>query len=154
MFKAQKYDDAVRRYKKAIDHVSRPEIVSNMSPDEAEEAKKIKVSCHLNSAQCYIEAADTAMQSGGKDAAEPFYKKARTSCDDVIELDAGSMKALFRRSLCWEKLGELESAMKDIKKGLTIAPEDADFKKSQERLEKLYKKQKDGQKKVFAKMFG
>lgn len=154
MFKAQKFDDAVRRYKKAIDHVSRPEVVSNMTPEEAEEARKIKVSCHLNSAQCYIKAADTAMTSGGKNAAEPFYKKARTSCDDVMDLDAENIKALFRRSLCWEKLGELDSAMKDIKRGLNLKPDDADLKKSQERIDRLLKKQKEGQKKVYSKMFG
>eukprot|EP00913_Durusdinium_trenchii_P029702 g27839.t1 len=111
MFKAQKFDDAVRRYKKAIEHVSRPEVQSNLTPEEAEEAKKIKVSCHLNSAQCYIKAGEAATQSGGKNAAELFYKKARTSCDD--ELDASSIKAIFRRSLCYEKLGELEDALKD-----------------------------------------
>eukprot|EP00439_Symbiodinium_sp_Y106_P077406 s316_g16.t1 len=112
MFKAQKFDDAVRRYKKAIDHVSRPEVVSNLTPDEAEEAKKVKVSCHLNSAQCYIKAGEAAAQSGGKNAAEPFYKKARTSCEDVLELDSSNIKAMFRRSLCQEKLGELEDALK------------------------------------------
>lgn len=154
MFKAQKFDDAIRRYKKAIEHVSRPEVVSNMTPDEAEESNKIKVSCHLNSAQCFIKAADTASQEGGKNASEPFYKKARTSCDDVLELDDKNLKAFFRRSTCWEKLGELENAMKDIKKGLVVSPDDADFKKAQDRLEKLLKKQKEGQKKVFSKMFG
>jgi len=154
MFKAQKFDDAVRRYKKAIEHVTRPEVVSNLTPEEAEEAKKIKVSCHLNSAQCYIKAGEAATQSGGKNAAEPFYKKARTSCDDVLELDSASIKAIFRRSLCFEKLGELEDALKDIKKGLGVSPEDSDLKKSQDRLQKLLNKQKEGQKKVFSKMFG
>jgi len=154
MFKAQKFDDAVRRYKKAIEHVTRPEVVSNLTPDEAEEAKKIKVSCHLNSAQCYIKAGEAATAQQGKNAAEPFFKKARTSCDDVLELDAGSIKAIFRRSLCYEKLGDLEDALKDIKKGLGVSPEDADLKKSQDRLQKLLNKQKEGQKKVFSKMFG
>jgi len=50
--------------------------------------------------------------------------------------------------------GELDNAMKDIKKGLNVAPEDGDLKKSQERLDKLLKRQKEGQKKVFSKMFG
>jgi len=154
MFKAQKFDDAIRRYKKAIEHVTRPEVKSNSTPDEAEETKKIQVSCHLNSAQCYIKAADTAAQSGGKNGAEPFYKKARDSCDNVLELDEKNIKAIFRRSMCWEKLGELDNAMKDIKKGLNVAPEDGDLKKSQERLDKLLKRQKEGQKKVFSKMFG
>lgn len=154
MFKAQKFDDAIRRYKKAIDHVSRPEVASNMTPDEAEEAKKIKVSCHLNSAQCYLKAADAAAATGGKNAAEPFYKKARTSCDDVLELDEENIKGMFRRSLCWEKLGEIENAAKDIKKAMAISPEDADLKKSWDRIERLHKKQKEGQKKVFSKMFG
>jgi FK506-binding protein 4/5 len=154
MFKAQKYDDALRRYKKAVDHVSRPEAASNMTPEEAEEARKIKVSCHLNSAQCYLKAADTAHASGGKNAAEPFYKKARVSCEDVLDLDAENIKALFRRSLCWEKLGEQSNAMKDIKKALVAAPDDADLKRSQARIEKLMQKEKEGQKKVFSKMFG
>eukprot|EP00933_Yihiella_yeosuensis_P044365 TRINITY_DN39462_c0_g1_i1.p1 TRINITY_DN39462_c0_g1~~TRINITY_DN39462_c0_g1_i1.p1 ORF type:complete len:735 (+),score=195.67 TRINITY_DN39462_c0_g1_i1:64-2268(+) len=154
MFKAQKYDDAIRRYKKAIEHTSRPEVVANLTPDEAEECRKIKVSCHLNSAQCYLKAADTAAQSGGKNAAEPFYKKAKTSCDDVLSLDEKNLKGLFRRSMCWEKIGELSDAMKDIKSGLAVSPDDVDFKKSQARLETLLKKQKDGQKKVFSKMFG
>jgi len=154
MFKAQKFDDAIRRYKKAVDHVSRPEVAQNLNPEEAEEAKKLKVSCHLNSAQCYIKAAETAFQAGGKNAAEPFYKKARTSCEDVLDLDDANIKAIFRRSLCFEKIGELETAMKDIKKGLTAQPEDADLKKSQERLQRLLAKQKEGQKRVFSKMFG
>merc|ERR550514_1017430 len=154
MLKAQKFDDAIRRYKKAIDHVSRPEVVSNMTPDEADEAKKIKVSCHSNTTQCYLKGADVAFSDKGKDAAEPFYKKARTSCDDVLELDPDNIKALSRRSLCWEKLGELETAAKDIKKALAIQPEDADLKRSQARLEKLLTRQKEGQKKVYAKMFG
>lgn len=154
MLKAQKFDDAIRRYKKAIDHVSRPEVVSNMTPDEADEANKIKVSCHSNTTQCYLKGADVAFSDKGKDAAEPFYKKARTSCDDVLELDPDNIKALFRRSLCWEKLGELETAAKDIKKALAIQPEDADLKRSQARLEKLLTRQKEGQKKVYAKMFG
>mmetsp|Transcript_13370 Transcript_13370/g.25246 ORF Transcript_13370/g.25246 Transcript_13370/m.25246 type:complete len:749 (+) Transcript_13370:130-2376(+) len=154
MFKAQKFDDAIRRYKKAIDHVSRPEVLSNFTPEEADEAKKIKVSCHLNSAQCYLKAADSAATSGGKNAAEPFYKKARTSCDDVLALDEENIKGMFRRSMCWEKLGELDNAAKDIKKALSISPEDGDLKKSMDRLERLHKKQKEGQKKVFSKMFG
>jgi len=154
MFKAQKFDDAIRRYKKAIEHVCRPELVSNLTPDEAEEARKLKVSCHLNSAQCYIKAADTAFAQSGKNGAEPFYKKAKTSCDDVLSLDEENIKALFRRSTCWEKLGECESAMKDVKKALLKDPENADLKKSQARIEKLFQKQKDGQKKVYSKMFG
>lgn len=154
MFKAQKFDDAVRRYKKAIDHVSRPECESNLTPQEAEDAKKIKVSCHLNSAQCYLKAAETALSDGGKNAAEPFYKKAKVSCDDVLDLDSENIKAMYRRGLCWEKLGELDTSMKDIKKALKMKPDDVDLKKSAERLERLTKKQKEGQKKVFSKMFG
>merc|ERR1712151_1138546 len=107
-----------------------------------------------NSTQCYLKAADTAFSSGGKDAAEPFYKRARTSCDDVLSLDEENIKAMFRRSLCWEKLGEFEPAMKDIKKALKTDPENDDLKKSQGRIEKLMAKQKEGQKKVFSKMFG
>merc|ERR550514_322 len=154
MFKASKFDDAIRRYKKAIDHVSRPEAVSNMTPDEASEAKKIKLSCHANCTMCYLKGADKAQESGGKDAAEPFYKKAKTACEEVLDLDPENIKALFRRGLCWEKLGEFEHAAKDVKKALDIAPDNTDLQKSQERLQKLLQRQKEVQKKVYAKMFG
>eukprot|EP00971_Amphidinium_carterae_P038123 749365-Amphidinium_carterae.1 len=57
LFKAGKFDDAIRRYKKAVDHVSRPEVAQNLSPEEKEQADKIKSGCFLNMAQCYIKAA-------------------------------------------------------------------------------------------------
>merc|ERR1711957_852013 len=120
-----KYDDAIIRYKKAIAHASRPEAVANYTPDENEEARKLKVSCHANSAQCYLKAADAAHKDGGTNASEPYYKKARTSCDDVLDLDPENVKAMFRRSLCWEKMGDVQAAMKDIKNALKQQPEDA-----------------------------
>ena len=81
-------------------------------------------------------------------------KKARTSCDDVLQLDEANVNAMFRRSLCCEKLGELESAMTDIKKALDVDPENYDCKKSQERLNKQLQRLMEGQKNVYSKMFG
>mmetsp|Transcript_57229 Transcript_57229/g.125384 ORF Transcript_57229/g.125384 Transcript_57229/m.125384 type:complete len:740 (+) Transcript_57229:39-2258(+) len=154
MFKAQKYDDAVRRYKKALEHLRRPELVNNATPDEKSTMDATATSCHLNSAQCYLKAAALAEAEQGKNGGEPFYKKARTSCDEALELNPESIKALFRRATCYEKLGETDMARKDIHAGLKIAPEDGDLKKADARLEKLQVKEKEKAKAMYGKMFG
>merc|ERR1719265_1802472 len=51
LFKAGKFDDAIRRYRKACEHLTRPEV--------KEQANAIMTSCHLNTAQSYIKAAGT-----------------------------------------------------------------------------------------------
>jgi len=153
LFKAGKFDDAIRRYKKAVDHVSRPEVAQNLSPDEKEQADKIKSGCYLNMAQCYIKAATQVETDKGKNDAEPYYKKAKNSLDDCLELGE-NVKARFRRANMWEKLGDIDKALSDIKAGLQVEPEDKDLLKSKERFEKLQNKQKEAQKKMYGKMFG
>mmetsp|Transcript_48774 Transcript_48774/g.115915 ORF Transcript_48774/g.115915 Transcript_48774/m.115915 type:complete len:700 (-) Transcript_48774:54-2153(-) len=153
LFKAGKFDDAIRRYKKAVDHVTRPEVAQNLSPEEKEQADKIKSGCHLNMAQCYIKAASQVETDKGKNDAEPYYKKAKNSLDDCLEIGE-NVKARFRRANVWEKLGDIDKAMTDIKAALQVEPEDKDLLKSRDRFEKLLNKQKEAQKKMYGKMFG
>jgi tetratricopeptide (TPR) repeat protein len=153
MFKAGKFDDAIRRYKKAVDHISRPEVAQNMSPEEKEQADKIKTGCYLNMSLCYSKAAAQVESEKDKNAAEPFYKKAKTSLDDCLDIGE-NVKARFRRANMWEKLGDIEKAMEDIKAALKVEPEDADLLKSKARFEKVMDKQKKAQQKMYGKMFG
>merc|ERR1719265_353269 len=57
LFKAGKHDDAIRRWKKACEHLTRPEVKENLIPEEKEKADAIMTSCHINTAQSYIKAA-------------------------------------------------------------------------------------------------
>lgn len=153
MLKAGKFDDAIRRFKKAVDHISRPEVAQNMSPEEKEQADKIKTGCYLNMSLCYSKAAAQVESDKDRNAAEPYYKKAKTSLDDCLDIGE-SIKARFRRANVWEKLGDIDKAMEDIKAALKVDPEDADLLKSKARFEKVKDKQKADQKKVYGKMFG
>lgn len=153
LLKAGKFDDSIRRYKKAVDHISRPEVAQNMSPEEKEQADKIKTGCYLNMSLCYSKAAAQVESDKDKNAAEPYYKKAKTSLDDCLDIGE-SIKARFRRANVWEKLGDIDKAMEDIKAALKVDPEDADLLKSKARFEKVMDKQKAAQKKIYGKMFG
>jgi tetratricopeptide (TPR) repeat protein len=100
LFKAGKHDDAIRRWKKACEHLTRPEVKENLSPEEKEKADAIMTSCYINTAQSYIKAA-TGVEATDKNAAEPFYKKAMTACDNALQIGE-NVKARFRRALCYE----------------------------------------------------
>merc|ERR1711990_543203 len=153
LFKTGKHDDAIRRWKKACDHLNRPEVKENMTPDEKEQATQIMTSCYVNTAQSYITAAKQQEVAAGKNEAAVFYKKAMNSLDKALEM-ADTVKARFRRSLCHEKLGDLKAAMDDIDAGLKLEPENADFKKAKVRIEKLQEAEKAKAKKMYGKMFG
>jgi hypothetical protein len=153
LFKAGKHDDAIRRWKKACDHLNRPEVKENMTPDEKEQATQIMTSCYVNTAQSYITAAKQQEVAAGKNEASVFYKKAMNSLDTALEM-ADTVKARFRRSLCHEKLGDLSKAMDDINAGLKLEPENADLTKGKVRIEKLQEAEKAKAKKMYGKMFG
>jgi cell division ATPase FtsA len=153
LFKAGKHDDAIRRWKKACDHLTRPEVKENMTPEEKEQATQIMTTCHVNTAQSYITAAKKQEVDAGKNEASVFYKKAMNSLDTALEM-SDTVKARFRRSVCHEKLGDLAKAMDDINAGLKLEPENADLKKAQVRIEKLQEAEKAKAKKMYGKMFG
>merc|ERR1719181_1551591 len=148
LFKAGKHDDAIRRWKKACEHLTRPEVKENMTPDEKEQATQIMTTCHVNTAQSYITAAKQQETAAGKNEAAVFYKKAMNSLDTALEM-ADTIKARFRRSICHEKLGDLVKAMDDINAGLALEPENADFKKAKVRIEKLQEQEKAKAKKMY-----
>merc|ERR1711964_248329 len=143
----------VRRYKKAVDHCTRPEVKENLTPEEQETVNGILASCHMNTAQAYLKAAATQESDKGKNEAEPFYKKAKRECDDALEI-ADTVKARFRRAICWEKLGEVAKAIADIKAAQKIDPDDKDLKRALEKYAKISSTEKSKSKKMFGKMFG
>merc|ERR1711935_1255966 len=120
LFKAGKHDDAIRRWKKACDHLSRCEAAA-LSAEQIEESNAVLISCNNNMANCYLKAAATQEKDKGRNEAAPFYTKAMTCCDNVLDI-ADNVKGRFRRATCWERLGEVQKAMKDIKAGLVLEP--------------------------------
>merc|ERR1712232_49945 len=148
LFKAGSYPEAILRYQKAQAMISK---MFDVSTEDKVEADKISVSCHLNTAQSYTKSitADTP-----KDNAEVLYLKIERACTSALEIDATSVKALFRKAVALEHLGEIDEAMKTIKAALKVDEENADCKKQEKRLEQLQARQLQKQKKMYGKMFG
>eukprot|EP00746_Dinoflagellata_sp_MGD_P016444 gnl/MRDRNA2_/MRDRNA2_137114_c0_seq1.p1 gnl/MRDRNA2_/MRDRNA2_137114_c0~~gnl/MRDRNA2_/MRDRNA2_137114_c0_seq1.p1 ORF type:complete len:793 (-),score=173.59 gnl/MRDRNA2_/MRDRNA2_137114_c0_seq1:72-2450(-) len=146
LFHAKKYRDAIRRFLQAVDHAKK--VADVLTTDEVAEVKNMKVSCYLNIAQCYLNTHEPVAKIDSKKRAEPLIDMARTACDHALEIDSKNIKAMWRRSLCFEKLGNLEGAIKEIKRALKVQPEDTELKLNLERLKKSF----EPQKKMYSKM--
>merc|ERR1712230_208129 len=103
---------------------------------------------------CYMKAAAPLEEKEGKNASEPFYKKAKTACDDAIDKNDANVKAYWRRAVCYEKFGEFDKALKDVKLGLDHDAENGELQKLQDRLNRLKAHQEAKAKKMYGKMFG
>ncbi|MBA0749406.1 hypothetical protein Gogos_003340 [Gossypium gossypioides] len=111
LFKAGKYERALKRYEKAFRFI---EYDSSFSDEEKQQAKLLKVTCNLNNAACKLKLKD--------------YKKAKKLCTEVLELDDRNVKALYRRAQAYMELVDFDLAEADIKKALEIDPDNRDVK--------------------------
>eukprot|EP00397_Hematodinium_sp_SG-2012_P006722 GEMP01006758.1.p1 GENE.GEMP01006758.1~~GEMP01006758.1.p1 ORF type:complete len:668 (-),score=178.07 GEMP01006758.1:1628-3631(-) len=150
MFKATNYQEAIIRYQKAQSHLAK---MFDMSPEEKEEMNKILLSCHLNTAQCYLKGAQEVEKSD-KDKAEQIYRKVKTACNSALEVDPTNVKALFRRAIALEKIGDVDAARVDIAVALKVDPDNLELKQSEARVKRAIELQKSKAKKMYGKMFG
>ncbi|XP_024038404.1 peptidyl-prolyl cis-trans isomerase FKBP65 [Citrus clementina] len=81
---------------------------------EKHQANGLRLSCYLNNAACKLKLED--------------YSEASSLCTKVLELEPLNVKALFRRSQAYLKTSELEKDEADIKRALTIDPNNRDVK--------------------------
>ena len=109
----------------------------DLSPDEKAEGDAIVLSCHLNMAQVFIKQATQVETEAGKAKSEEKWLKAKNSSEEALKLDADNVKAKFRKAIALEKLGDIDTAMKEVKSALKTDEENADLKKFKERLEKV-----------------
>lgn len=152
MFSAKKYDDAVRRYKKAIDHMNRADFKSNLTSEEKNVADGIITSCELNSAMCYLRGSELAKEQGGRNAELPFLTKAIIACTNGLDL-VPSVKGYYRRACCYEKQSEYASALQDLAKAAELDPKDEAVTKKKTHLTALKSREIAKQQKMYAKMF-
>ncbi|KAK9194342.1 hypothetical protein WN944_005047 [Citrus x changshan-huyou] len=121
LFRAGKYWRASKKYEKAIlgqqQKLQAAKIIEfdhSFTDDEKHQANGLRLSCHLNNAACKLKLED--------------YSEASSLCTKVLELEPLNVKALYRRSQAYLKTSELEKAEADIKRALTIDPNNRDVK--------------------------
>jgi tetratricopeptide (TPR) repeat protein len=137
LFKGGNFRPAAARYQKALSHAAK---FFDLSPDDIEEVKGVKLTLYLNLASCYLK-----MEN---------YDMALRNCNDALEIDPKSVKALFRRSAAYEAKKDLDNALADIKQCQQLSEvEDKLISKASERVKKEIAKQKDKEKKMWGKAF-
>jgi tetratricopeptide (TPR) repeat protein len=137
LFSDGNFKFAAARYTKALSHCAK---FVDLSPEDLTEVNGIKLSLNLNLALAYFKLEN--------------YDQALRVCNDALELDPDSAKALYRRASVYYEKKNWEAASKDIKKASSLAENDKAIMKLQERIDVQVKRQKEREKKMAKKMFG
>eukprot|EP00435_Cladocopium_sp_Y103_P018264 s2781_g4.t1 len=111
--KAQKYADALKAYSKALE---------NLKPFGGDDVSQLRLSLLLNSAMCHLK------------QKEP--EKTLQVCEEALQINSKSVKALFRRGLARVDLGQHAEGVGDMKFASKLSPEDKTITSELERVEK------------------
>ncbi|XP_077588955.1 peptidyl-prolyl cis-trans isomerase D [Stigmatopora nigra] len=143
LFKSQDWNAAVNKYNKAIRYLEVcADVMQENEAGESPSQKKLEpavLSCYLNTAACKLKL--------------QLWQEAMDSCNEAMELDKSNTKALFRRAQAWQGLKEFSQAMTDLKTAQGIAPEDKAISNEMKRVQLQVQKEKEREKKIYAKMF-
>ncbi|MCL7041386.1 hypothetical protein MKW94_030509 [Papaver nudicaule] len=117
LFKAGKFWCSSMKYEKAVKCV---EFDHSFTDEEKARANGLRISCHLNNAACKLKLRD--------------YVEASKCCTKVLELDPVNVKALYRRSQSYLETCDLDKAETDIKRALSIHPNNREVKQEYNKL--------------------
>lgn len=106
----------------------------------AEKATACRVACKSNMAACCLKLED--------------YTECISLCEDVLAIDAGSAKALYRKSVALRGLGQAEEAEKILREAAEADPSNAAVKRQVDEIEWMRRKAQQTEKRMAQKMFG
>lgn len=81
------------------------------------------------------------------------YHEAKDMANSALQKDMNCVKALFRRGLAYEGMGDWSQALSDFGRLLTLAPKDATVQKAINRLQTAMDREKTKDTVMFKKMF-
>ncbi|CAG2053396.1 unnamed protein product [Timema podura] len=135
-FKAEKYQLALKMYKKIITFL---EHELGFEGEKNDERKALLLAAHLNLAMCYLKLTENL--------------EARDECDKALELDPNNIKGLFRRGQAWLGMVEPEKAKADFEMVLKLEPNNKAAANHYSLCLVKLKEQKSREKKIYANMF-
>ncbi|XP_054264427.1 FK506-binding protein 59 isoform X2 [Macrosteles quadrilineatus] len=135
-FKANKFQLALKMYKKAIEYL---EFDSGFVDEGEKERKTLLVSNHLNCALCHNKLQE--------------YTEAKDQCNKVLEMEPTNEKALFRRGQANLALGEPEIAKVDFEAVLSQDPANKAAAQHVNICNQKLKEQLAKEKQIYANMF-
>ena len=135
-FVAKDFEGACDCYKEAVEAIANEWDFTAM---EVAEAKKLRVVCHSNAAQCHLKM--------------KRYFEARCACDAALEIDDEHAKTLYRRGMANANLAAFDSARRDLRRALALDPDNKFVKKELKRLETRVASHKKKERRVFERAF-
>ncbi|KAL3265474.1 hypothetical protein HHI36_009678 [Cryptolaemus montrouzieri] len=135
-FKEQKYQLAIKMYKKIVDYLK--EDGENIKK-AGDESRSLLLSAHLNMSLCYLKI-------------EEFFE-ARNEAANSLKIDPNNEKALFRHGKALLELGEPILASGAFQKCLQIDPNNSAAKQQNMLCLKRMKAQLQQEKRIYANMF-
>jgi tetratricopeptide (TPR) repeat protein len=135
-FKAKKYNQALRKYKRGLEFV---ESTYNASEEEKKKVTEMKVLLNLNLAQCNLNLRE--------------WKTAIENCNKALEHDKANPKAFFRRGVARSALDEWSLASADFDKALELSPGDAAVISEYNKLKHKMKQQDLKDKRLYSNIF-
>lgn len=140
-FKAGQVAEARTHYEAAIRHITPHQDLREprVTPEQRSEIVSLVSSLHGNMAMVKMKQSD--------------WKGAIKSSSQVLQIDAGNVKALYRRAQCHVQLSSLTDARSDLQRLLDIDPNNAPAKKELADLLRTMKSQQDKERAAFAGAF-
>uniref|UniRef100_A0A6B2L8Q0 peptidylprolyl isomerase n=1 Tax=Arcella intermedia TaxID=1963864 RepID=A0A6B2L8Q0_9EUKA len=130
------YANAVRRYTQALELV---QSLYDETPEQKDEANKLKVQCYLNIAGCLQKVQG--------------FQKAVENCKQALDIEPDNAKALFRRGQAYFELKEFELARDDLTKADKLTPGNKQILHLLARSKNEITKRQEREKKMYSKMF-
>jgi len=142
-FKDGKYKDAIKVYFKVkVFLPSGPAAYDPIEPgdEKGARARKCAIAVTSNLAMCQLKLGD--------------HEACINTCDGVLLLDKGNVKARYRKALGMRAIEDVDGAEALLKEALELEPNDAALQKELADIARFRKQEKDKEKKLAQKMFG
>lgn len=107
-FNKENFVTANLKYKKALRYLNRLHEVNDLKKDEEKKLSSIVLPCILNSAACKIKLKQ--------------YDAAIEDCNEALDIESQSSKALFRRGQAFHGRRDYERSLADLQEALKLTP--------------------------------
>ena len=136
LFKANNISFAIKRYEKALVYLGGRGESKKLPGELPLQHKTLIVQCHLNLAASRLKTED--------------YERVIKHCTEALEVDAKSVKGLFRRAQAYFKQSKYNEAREDFSSVLDVEPQNKAALKEVAVIDSMFKKEKA----MCQKMFG
>ncbi|KAL6760549.1 hypothetical protein V8C86DRAFT_2550657 [Haematococcus lacustris] len=138
LFAEGKYREAMGKYATALSYLDE-DFMMQLEGFYEDKANEVKVPIHLNMAACQLRIKD--------------YHTAVYNCSEVLKLQPGNVKALFRRGTARHALGQTEGAKVDLTAAAEKSPDDKAIRTELQALRQTLRAEREAEATLFKGQF-